>query len=289
MFDNYIEFKDTDYTKLRRDLLRTKGSDKQRLFLAAVRERTSFCRYLRDSLEETGAKRVPLVALPLTDNEYKAPPPDTEERLYRAWSALTPRVACRTTFWAHLTCRHVEAGRIEPVYLASNGNPSACGAERIDRVLSGTGEKASKPIDDSVRTVLRRLGGIPEARGNRTVYVDCPFARAWWREYLVRQIAGDDESLARDIRRVFRVSQFYWEKIVDRIVSRNSTFGSMEVRNALVLRLARVLRDPESRMRTVKNLEQVCREVSAQQGIRELSVLSEAELGEVLDPILQPA
>ena len=188
-----------------------------------------------------------------------------------------------------MTCRHVERGHIQSVYLASNGSPSACGAERIDRVLRGTGENANKPIDACVRTVLRRLGGIPEARGNRTVYVDCPFARAWWREHLVRQIAGDSEAFAQDVRRVFRVSQTYWEKIVDRIVSRNSTFGSMEVRNALVRHLAELLRDPDSSMRVVKNLEHACRQVSAQQGIRELSILDDAELAELLGGILRPA
>ena len=38
--------------------------------------------------------------------------------------------------------------------------------------------KHRKTSTACVRTVLRRLGGLPEVRGNRSVYVDCPFARA---------------------------------------------------------------------------------------------------------------
>jgi len=283
-----MQFEDADYTNLRKKLLRSRGGDDQREFLRRVRDGESLPKFLRDTLREVGNRNVPLAPEPLTEDEYGMPPPDTEERLYRAWSALTPSVACRTTFWAFLTCRHVEAGRIESDYLAANGNPSVSGAERIDLVLRDSSDQAHKLIDGCVRTVLRRLGGLREARGNRTVYVDCPFARAWWREHLNRQVSGSDDALAQDVRRVFRVSQNYWEKFVDRIVSRNSTFGSIEVRNALVRRLAVSLRDPDSKMHMTRNLVHACRQVSAQQGVRELSVLKPDELDDLFDDLLQP-
>ena len=120
------------------------------------------------------------------------------------------------------------------------------------------------------------------------MYVDCPLARAWWREHLVQQIAGRDNQLATSVRHVFHVSQNYWEKIVDRIVSRNSTFGSIEVRNALIQRLAELLREPDSPMGRTGELLRACRRVAAEQGIRELSVLAPDELAEVLDQILRP-
>lgn len=289
MSQSYTQFEDADYTSLRRKLLRAKGSEDQRDFLRRVRDEKGLPRLLRETLREVGTRSVPLAPEPLTEDEYGTPPPDTEQRLYRAWSALTPSVACRTTFWTHLTCRHIEAGRIEPDYLAANGNPSVSGAERIDLALHDTTGQADKLVDDCVRTVLRRLGGLREARGNRTVYVDCPFARAWWREHLNRQISGDDAALAEDVRRVFRVSQTYWEKLVDRIVSRNSTFGSIEVRNALVRRLAVDFRDPDSKMHKTSNLVHACRQVSAQQGARELSILDPGELDELLDGVVLPA
>ena len=286
MFQSYMQFEDASYTNLRKKLLSVKGSDDQRAFLQRVRTAGGLPKFLRETLREIGTKSVPLTPEPLTEDEYGMPPPDTEQRLYRAWSALTPSVACRTTFWTHLTCRHIEAGRIESDYLAANGSPSVCGAERLEFALLDTTEQADKLVDDCVRTVLRRLGGLREARGNRTVYVDCPFARAWWREYLNRQISGDNEALAEDVRRVFRVSQTYWEKFVDRIVSRNSTFGSIEVRNALVRRLAVSLRFPDSKMHKTRNLVHACRQVSAQQGVRELSVLDPGELDELFDGLV---
>ena len=69
-------------------------------------------------------------------------------------------------------------------------------AERIDRALMETGDEQPKMMDRTVRAVLRRLGGLPEVRGARSVFVNCPFARAWWREHLVKQIAQGDPRLA---------------------------------------------------------------------------------------------
>ena len=90
-----------------------------------------------------------------------------EVDLYGAWSNLTPRVACRTTFWANLTCRHIENGRIRAAYLAANGGGGAGGAERIDRVLHGKGESAAKPIDLCVRTVFSATGRLAGSPGQQ--------------------------------------------------------------------------------------------------------------------------
>ena len=142
-------------------------------------------------------------------------------------------------------------------------------------------------MDKAVRTVLRRLGGIPEVRGNRSVYVDCPFARAWWRERLVNQTAQGDTCLAVQVRQVIRIHQTYWEKLIDRIVSRNSTFGSLEVRNAFLQTLARfIAANPGAALRETKVLERTCRRITVHQGARELSILDNAELVEIMDAVV---
>ena len=277
------ELKDSDYTQVRKNLLRTKGGSFQRDFLEAVRNSQTFIDYIRSKISTEGSYELPLSPDPMTEDEFKAPPEDTEIRLYESWSELTPRMACRSTFWANFTCRHIEDQKVNAVYLAANGGNLPGGAERIDRALMETGNEQPQMIDRTVRTVLRRLGGLPEVRGNRSVYVDCPFARAWWREHLVEQIAQGDTSIAAQVRKVIRIHQTYWEKLVDRIVSRNSTFGSVKVRNAFFHTLARFIKaNPESALRETKALERACRRITVHQGTRELSILDDAELMEVI-------
>ena len=285
----FLELDDSAYTRRRLDLLRTKGSDRQREFLGQVRDSADFLEVFAD-LPLRGSASAELSPYPMTESEYKDPPGDTEEDLYTSWSALTPSVACRCAFWAKVTLDHVREGRIQSVYLAANGGSLPGGAERIDAVLQDKTLEAPRRVDSCVRTVLRRLGGLPEVRGNRSVYVDCPFARAWWRERIVAEAAGGDDESARHVRRVVRIHQTYWEKLVDRIVFRNSTFGSTNIRNALLRALAQFLRDnPDSELANYQSFQRLCRRTTAYQGTLEMGVLSDSELDDLMAGVVTSA
>lgn len=283
----FKELDDGAYTRLRKNLLRVKGGEQQRLFLKTVRDSATLQNWFA-KVPTVGSAEATLATQPMTENEYKDPPSDTEQELYNSWRSLTLATACRSTFWAHMTLEHIRAERIESVFLAANGGNLAGGAERIDSVLRDGTAKAAELIDSCVRAVLRRLGGLPEVRGNRSVYVDCPFARAWWRERLVNETTGNDTNRADQVRKVTRVSQTYWEKLIDRIVVRNSTFGSANIRSAFLSALAQSLAsDPGSSILEVKVLQRLCRRATAFQGTRELSILSDDELDEIMRSIIQ--
>ena len=283
----YKEFDDASYTALRRSLLRTKGGGRQREFLQAVRDSRDFLAFLQNEVSTTGELDAPLFSVKLTEDEFKEPPSSTEAELYDCWNDLTPRIACRTAFWANLTCRHVESGAIDSVYLAANGGSLPGGAERVDRALRSEGDNALTGVDQCVRTVLRRLGGLRDARGNRTVYVDCPFARAWWRERLVSEVCSGDRALAGKIRKVVRINQTYWERLVVMVVSRNSVLGSDSIRDAFILSLADFLsKNPDTPLGKANQLQLACRLVGAAQASRELGILEKEEIREFMDRIL---
>ncbi len=282
----FLELDDSAYTQYRLDLLRTKGSDRQRTFLNQVRDSVNFLDLLAD-IPLRGSTSAELSPYPMTESEYKDPPSDTEKDLYASWSALTPAIACRSAFWAKVTLDHIRTGRIQSVYLAANGGSLAGGAERIDTVLQDKTLEATRRIDSCVRTVLRRLGGLPEVRGNRSVYVDCPFARAWWRERIVAEAADGDDQSAHLVRRVVRIHQTYWEKLVDRIVFRNSTFGSANIRNAFLRAVSKFLRDnPDSNLTTHQSFQRLCRRTTAYQGMLEMGVLSDTELDDLMASVV---
>lgn len=282
---SYREFDNAKYSKLRRDLLRTKGGELQDEFLDATRNDGKLLAFMKQ-VPTTGTKDVTPCPCPLTETEYRNPPVDTQMMLYEAWATIVPRIACRSSFWGYVTLDHIRHGRIKSVYLAANRKYPG-GAERIDRILGETGDRRAQMMDDCVRTVLRRLGGLPEARGNKTVYVDCPLARAWWRERLVVQVArhaGDARSRIRD---VVRLSKAYWEKLVVMVVSRNSVFGSHEIRDAFIICLADAIESGDnSRLTTTGGLQRGYRNLSAIQAVRELSVLDADELREVVEGVV---
>ena len=282
----FKELSDTEYATFRRELLRVKGSERQRKFLEIVRDTDAFLDHV-SAIATEGTVDAALATEPMTESEYKDPPPDTEQALYVAWSSLAPAVACRTTFWANLTIEHIRAGRIQSAYLAANGGNLPGGAERIDFALDEEKGQGPKQIDDCVRTVLRRLGGLREVRGNRSIYVDCPFARAWWREYFATQAASGDPPIESGVRAVLRTNQTYWEKFIDRIVFRNSTFGSENIRSAFLRALARFVQaNPTSNPTSSAGLQRLCRRATTYQGARELSILSDGELDALMGDIV---
>ena len=282
----FKELSDTAYAKFRKELLRVKGSERQREFLGIVRDTGAFLDHV-SAIATEGTVDAVLASEPMTESEYKDPPPGTEQALYAAWAALTPAVACRSTFWANLTIQHIRAGRIQSAYLAANGGNLPGGAERIDFALAGTHGQGPKQVDECVRTVLRRLGGLREVRGNRSVYVDCPFARAWWRERITSQAANGDPQVASSVRAILRTNQTYWEKLIDRIVFRNSTFGSENIRSAFLRALAQFVQaNPTSNLTSSAGLQRLCRRATTYQGARELSILYDSELDALMGAVV---
>ena len=287
--NSYEEFQDESFSKLRRDLLKKKGSKLQLELLKAVQSNLGFLDFIMSSLEFTpGSKTITLLPTPLTESEFKQPPTDTEQSLFNAWLSITPRIACRTTFWATVTLRHIESGLIQASYLAASGKPDSNGARDIKTLLKGQGDRRNELVDRRVRTILRRLGGLQEARGNRSVYVDCPFARAWWREHLVRQVSRGDHVLMRKVREVLRLNKAYWENLVMLVVSRNSVLGSHRIRSSFILSLAELLeRKPNTPLGKGAGLRSACQAIGSIQASRELSILDDDALREITDNVVK--
>ncbi len=265
-----------------------KGSDSQRVFLEAVRETGSFLDHVA-KIGVTGETDVLFLTAPLTEHEFKDPPSRIEQDIYALYppSVVPPALACRTTFWAQVTLAHLREGTIESAYLAANGGSLPGGLERIDQALGDETPAQNKIIDSCVRSILRRLGGLPEVRGVRSVYVDCPLARGWWREHFVGQAMHDTPALGPALRTIVRSSQTYWEKFVDRVIIRSPTFGSENVRGAFLRALARHAQDnPDPKLRS-SDMQRLSRRARVYQGRQELSILENADLDALMTVVVE--
>lgn len=278
--DGYAEVDGVAYARLRKDLLRDKGSERQKQFLAVARTSEEFVGYVDREIPTAMGRPVPVYGEDFTEESYKDPPSDVEEEIYERWRGLTPSVACRATLWAEVTICHIKHRRMESSFLAGDG-AGGTGKQRIDYVLA---KGDPRHVDGCVRTIIRNLSGLPEARGNRSVYVDCPFARAWWRQRLITRVLGRGDSVPKSsVGYVVRLNKGYWERLTTLIVSRNSVFGSSVVQDALVARLAKFLDDePASPLRTQQHLNSALRRISAVTAGRELGVLDFDEIMELI-------
>ena len=290
----YAELDASAYTVFHKKLLQTKGGEFQLEFLNALSDAKEFVDFVRVQVPTVSGESAALIpgAL-LTEESFKDPPKSVERKIWDCLKDIPPRVACRASFWAEVTLRHIEEGAIEdPRCLAANGRQGETGAERIDRALrplENDQDRRNKLMDDCVRTALRRMSGLPVARGNRSVFVDAPFARAWWRERLVARITerGDAVEDRLSLLDVVRQNQTYWERLATMIVSRGSVLGSVNVQDAFINSLAkRFKEDVDTELRSANALTSALRRFSAISAARELGALEFNEIGAVADELL---
>ena len=288
---SYRELDEATYLRLQTSLLRQKGGGLQREFLETLKENDDFVELIQEKVDVREGNQIPAFDGPLTESSFKDPTEDQENSMYQLWRETPPSVACRVAFWAGVTLEHISSGKIaQATWLAANGGITENGEERVDHALSMTGQDAAKAIDDCVRTVFRRMSGLPAARGNRSVFVNPTFGRAWWRERIVSRILGRSEQVEerQSLLDIVRRNQQYWENLVTMIVSRGSVFGSMDVQDALINSLARhVSQHPNSPLRSASTLNTALRRLSNLSASREMGVLGFNQVEEIIDDLLE--
>ena len=273
----YRELNDTDYSGLRKSLISEKGSAFQIEFLKILKDSKQFAEWIRGKVNiEESEKDFDLISDELSEHEFKEPPKKVEEELFQKWeSIITPAQACRSSFWGYVTLRHIEKRKMESFYLAANGGSLPGGLERIDKALEN-GDAGG--IDAIVRTALRRFSGLPGERGNRTVYVDCPFARTWWRCHIAKDICDKTNADENKVFEVLRVNQTYWESLITPVVSKNSVFGDAIIRSTLIWALSEKMDGKNPSLFVAKNLDKIIKKIGVRLAWQELAVFPPEDL-----------
>ena len=287
---DYQELDEAKYLQFQTQLLKSKGGETQLQFLEALKDNEDFVSFLTDRIAIREGNSLPTFDGPLTESSFKEPTADQELKMYHLWRDISLSTACRVSFWAGVTLAHVKEGKIpEASWLAANVGFTESGEERIDHAFSLEENEGSKAIDDCVRTVFRRMSGLPAARGNRSVFVNPTFGRGWWRERIVVRISerGDAVQDRPSLLDVVRRGQTYWENLVKMIVSRGSVFGSIDVQDAVINSLAKhFVQYPDTPLRSATTLDTALRRLSNIAASRELGVMDFNEITGIVDDLL---
>lgn len=115
---------------------------------------------------------------PLTAGHMYLMPAENMISLYQHWKEIPYGEAACSTLWGSITLAEIQAGRIQPVWLAvdRNGDEERARAE-IDQAIR---DKNQAKIDGLVRRVLRWMMGSGHFRGSVELYGNCALAKAWW-------------------------------------------------------------------------------------------------------------
>ena len=171
--------------------------------------------------------------LPITGQEVANPPIETEIHHFSTLEKLPPHLAASPSFWTSYQLEMVRLKLIDPADLATT-NSNETGRARLQKAIR---RSKTNLLDQCTRTILRQLGGLPEARGNVSVFVDCRMSRAWWRGYLSHQVASDMGLSVNDVWEHFRLTNATWDELQQFTVKRLTLVADRNVRSALVARL----------------------------------------------------
>ncbi|MCH9852538.1 MAG: hypothetical protein K0U45_03450 [Alphaproteobacteria bacterium] len=266
----YAEFEEAKYEKFQTQLLNKDNHQFRCDFLENVRDTNKFLEYMM-LIDKIDGEILPIFQERFTEDEFKDMRRILEQTIYKSWQNLDPAIACRASFWAWTTISHIKEGQIESHYLASNAKVT--GKVRIDEVLlSDNPDK----IERAIREILRNFSGVIE-RGNRTVYVDCIFGRAWWRSYTANIISMESNDNVSEIHELFSHNQkTHWAEFVSLVISRNSVLGDSSIRSAVVSCLLAIKNDIGDKKfydGFAKKLSTIQRMIGVKQALQELGVM----------------
>ena len=115
---------------------------------------------------------------PITAGHMYLMPAENMISLYQHWKEIPYGEAACSTLWGSITLAEIQAGRIQPSWLAvdRNGDEERARTE-IDQAIRDCNKKK---IDTLVRRVLRWMMGPGHFRGSVELYGNCALAKAWW-------------------------------------------------------------------------------------------------------------
>lgn len=219
-------------------------------------------------------------------------PWSTEEEFYGLWNNLAPFQAALPEFWARLSIELIQRDRIEHTYLAKR-KFGEDGRSRLVRLIrtGGASDQDKKEIVTLIRDILRRSGGIYRDRAKRTVYLDCPIAKSWWRYRFASEIVRNGATFSVEQLSVVLRNSGLWEELIQAMVSRLTVIGATAIRDASVQFIAtnRVIKKEH-----VKRILNEVGSIAADQALpamsaSQVSLLLQSDLSPIIEELLHSA
>ncbi len=165
---------------------------------------------------------------------------------------------------------------IRPSYLAKPPGRDT-GHASIEKALASSDEKR---LDGCIRTILRRLGGLPEARGYVSVFQDCRTSRSWWRGLFAEQVCRELKADEQKVWNVLRTNKI-WEELTLCIIQRLTVVGDPKIRIPLIAYFAK--KEPVPRGRD--EIKSILSRIGQRTAYQNMGILSYEENLEIIENI----
>ncbi len=241
----YKRYNAASLTQFRRKLIEEQGGSSQKILLESAMdcENRDFVLWLDGQIVHhgnvdnpiEGDADIPLPDFPpkFTGCDFINPSTDTINHWFSAWKVLHISDAANSSVWAYITRQMIAAEKLRPYDLmvgpADKGD-EFLGKDKIIKALNiSNTDKRKEEMDKCVRHFIRHLCGLYEVRSTKTLYQDCPFAKAWWQCHIAESFENYNDAI-----RVIR-NKAIWGKLSEKISSSLTVLGDKNIRNGIIM------------------------------------------------------
>ncbi len=239
-------------TKFKQELIKDKDGSYQKILLEHAKndENHDFISWLDGKIVHHGYNGItdPIegdIDIVLPNTQLNAlefinfnPGKETIHNWLPTWEVLQISDAANSSVWAYITRKMIAEEKLRPYDLMvgpRDKGDSYKGKSKIAYALNASGEQKLEKMGECVRNFLRNLCGLYEIRGARSLYQDCPFARAWWQHHIAESIKSTDKHAVISVL----IKKTLWRTLSDKITTRLTILGDENIRNGIIMFLTK--------------------------------------------------
>ena len=134
--------------------------------------------------------------------------------------------------WISISIQAIQNNIIQPYYLAYEDN-NKNGKNNIIEALRLSKQGNDKQLFKICRAILRHMFGAIQERGKKGIYQDIPFAIAWWKIFLAKEISKKAKIDEKKLYEYFNSNSTNYNELIMRMSSKLTVIADNNIRDGL--------------------------------------------------------
>lgn len=181
--------------------------------------------------------------------------------------------------WLSISYQLIDNGLIEPYFLGYLEN-SKNGRNNIIEALRLANDGKDKKLFDVCRAILRHMFGHIQERGPKAVYQDIPFAVAWWRVYLAKEIQKKTNIEEAILYNYFKNNPTNYNELVMRMSGKLTVISDRNIRDGFFLYVV------EKSITKTKEFKEIIAKIGIESTWRAMGGLSPTENKKIIESLV---
>jgi len=181
--------------------------------------------------------------------------------------------------WLSITYQAIKNDIIKPYYLAYENN-NKNGKENIIEALRFYEKGDDKKLFDICRAILRHTFGSIQERGKKGIYQDIPFAIAWWRIYLAKEISSQTKIDETKIYEYFNKNPTNYNELIMRMSSKLTVIADKNIRDGFFMYLL------DKNITDTKEFKKIIKTIGIESSWRAMGSLSIEENKKIIESLV---